>query len=152
MEASQCVFCSIISGLARASIIYQDSFFIALLDKYPFSYGHTLVIPRKHYTDFLQMPENEVGPLYRFVWFITNVVSKAVKPEGFNIGQNNGRAANQIIPHVHIHIIPRFKEDIVTGKWPARHPVNDIELENISQKIKSVMLESDVRNTSNTGL
>jgi histidine triad (HIT) family protein len=150
MEANQCIFCSIISGLARASIIYQDSFFIALLDKYPFSYGHTLVIPRKHYADFLEMPENEVGPLYTFVWFIAKVVSKAVKPEGFNIGQNNGRAANQIIPHVHVHIIPRFKEDIITGRWPSRHPVNDLELENISERIKSVLFASDIRNASNT--
>lgn len=148
MEESRCIFCSIISGRSKGSVIYQDRSFVALLDKYPFSCGHTLVIPKKHYINFLEMPKDEAGALYTTVWFIAKAVLKAVNPEGLNIGQNNGRAANQIIPHVHVHIIPRFKEDVITGRWPSRRPVPDSELEEISESIRSVLIATNIHKSS----
>jgi histidine triad (HIT) family protein len=144
MKVDSCIFCSIVSGHSKAEIIYQDSTFVALLDKYPFSMGHTLVIPRKHYEDLLKMPKEEVGNLYCVVTTIASAISKALKSEGLNIGQNNGRAANQIIPHVHVHVIPRFKQDIVSGRWPSRHLANDLELHEISDKIRSVLPTNNI--------
>ena len=78
------------------------------MDRYPFTLGHTLVIPKKHFEDILQMSDAEVGRLYCIVSLIAKTISKTLKAEGLNIGQNNGSAANQIVPHVHVHIIPRF--------------------------------------------
>jgi histidine triad (HIT) family protein len=145
MKVDSCIFCSIVSGLSKAEIIYQDSDFVALLDKYPFNNGHSLVIPRKHYEDLLEMPKEEVGNLYCMVSIIASAISRALKSEGLNIGQNNGRAANQIIPHVHVHVIPRFKRDIISGRWPSRHLANDLELQEISDKIRSVLPTTSYR-------
>lgn len=142
---NSCIFCSIVSGFLEAAVVYENSSFIAFLDRYPFTPGHTLVIPKKHYEDLLQMPEGEVGRLYGIVSFIAKAISKTVKAEGFNIGQNNGRAANQIVPHVHVHIIPRFiNPQNMNGRWPSRRPAKDEELKELSEKIKPVVLTTNI--------
>ena len=106
------------------------------MDKYPINPGHTLVIPIKHYADVLSMPSSEVGKLHSIVPAIARAVISAVKADGFNIGQNNGLAANQIVPHVHVHIVPRFNDDSPDGKWPVRRVAPQEELSRLAQKIK----------------
>src|SRR5262245_260447 len=106
------------------------------MDKYPINPGHTLVMPIKHYENLLQMPPSEVGRLYALVPSVAKAVIAAVKADGFNIGQNNGIAANQIVPHVHIHVVPRFHNDSPDGKWPARRVASGEELAKIAHKIK----------------
>jgi histidine triad (HIT) family protein len=70
---------------------------------------------------------------------ISKAITSAVNADGFSIGQNNGRAANQIIPHVHVHIVPRFANDSREGKWPSR-TVGDLkQLARTAQKIRSVL-------------
>ncbi|HEX2168760.1 MAG TPA: HIT family protein, partial [Nitrososphaera sp.] len=59
-----------------------------------------------------------------------------VKADGFNVGQNNGSAANQIVPHVHVHIVPRFNDDSPDGRWPSRRVASHEEIAKIAQKIK----------------
>jgi histidine triad (HIT) family protein len=106
------------------------------MDKYPINPGHTLVIPVRHYEDLLHMPSTEVGRLHSLVPAIARAVVSAVKADGFNVGQNNGIAANQIVPHVHVHIVPRFSDDSPDGKWPARRVPKQEELNKIARKIK----------------
>ncbi|MDX1370981.1 MAG: HIT family protein [Nitrososphaeraceae archaeon] len=132
-----CIFCSIIKGNIQGTIVYEDDNFLAIMDKYPITTGHTLVIPKKHYNTLLFMPPKEVGELYSLVSIIAKAVVSAISADGFNIGQNNGRSANQIIPHVHVHIIPRFKNDNSNGRWPTRYIASEIELLNYSEKIKN---------------
>jgi histidine triad (HIT) family protein len=134
-----CLFCSIIKYKMPAVIIYEDKDFVALMDKYPISHGHSLVIPRSHHESLLSMTPSEVGNLYSTVFTITRAVMSAVNADGFSIGQNNGRAANQIIPHVHVHIIPRYADDSREGKWPSRTIGNIEQLARTAQKIKSVL-------------
>jgi histidine triad (HIT) family protein len=110
---------------------------MVIMDKYPINVGHTLVIPRKHYENLLNMPRAEVAELYSIVPDIAKAVVKAVKADGFNVGQNNGIAANQIVPHVHVHIVPRFVYDSPDGKWPARRVAAADELAYTAEKIKS---------------
>jgi histidine triad (HIT) family protein len=112
------------------------------MDKYPINRGHTLVIPTRHYENLLQMPPAEVGRLYSIVPAIAKAVVSAVKADGFNVGQNNGIAANQIVPHVHIHIVPRFIDDSPDGRWPARAVAPNEELTNIAQRIKDKIVLS----------
>jgi histidine triad (HIT) family protein len=95
------------------------------------------VIPKKHYDNLLFMPSDEVGKLYSLVSIIAKAVVSAVSADGFNVGQNNGKSANQIIPHVHVHIIPRFKNDNSNGRWPTRYIAKEEELCDFSKKIKS---------------
>jgi histidine triad (HIT) family protein len=141
-----CLFCSIINNKIPAVVIYEDENFVALMDKYPINHGHSLVIPRSHHESLLSMTPSEVGKLYSIVSTISKAVISAVHADGFSIGQNNGRAANQIIPHVHVHIIPRYAGDSREGKWPSRTIGNTKELSITSQKIRSVLLaHSDIR-------
>ena len=98
--------------------------------------GHTLLMPIRHYETILQMPSVEVGKLYSLVPAFAKAIMSAVRADGFNVGQNNGIAANQIVPHVHVHIVPRFHDDSPDGKWPARTVSSEEELLKIALKIK----------------
>lgn len=134
--AKQCTFCSIIAGELPCAQVYRDKDFLVIMDKYPINPGHTLVIPTKHYDTLLHMPQAEVGKLYAMVPDIAKAVVAAVGADGFNVGQNNGIAANQIVPHVHVHIVPRFIDDSPDGKWPSRRVPAAEELEKVAQKIR----------------
>lgn len=136
---SPCVFCSIIKGHSPVAEIYEDVNFLVLMDKYPINVGHTLIIPRIHYDNLLLMPPKDVGRLYSLVPLIAKAVVSAVKADGFNVGQNNGKAANQIVPHVHVHIVPRFNDDSPNGKWPVRRVGSYEELLNVAEKIRSCL-------------
>ena len=132
-----CIFCSIINGSSEGITVYNNDHFLVLMDKYPISHGHTLVIPKKHYDNLLFMPSDEVGKLYSLVSIIAKAVVSAVSADGFNVGQNNGKSANQIIPHVHVHIIPRFNNDNANGRWPTRYIAKEEELCDFSKRIKN---------------
>ncbi|MGB7663113.1 MAG: HIT family protein [Nitrososphaeraceae archaeon] len=131
-----CVFCAIIRGQSPVAKVYEDNIFLAFMDKYPITSGHTLVLPKYHYGDLFQMTEDEVGNLYRVVHTIASAVYNATGAQGLNTGQNNGKAANQIVPHVHVHIIPRYEKDSRDGKWPSRKVSEYRELEEIANRIK----------------
>jgi histidine triad (HIT) family protein len=131
-----CIFCSIIAGQEPSVYIYRDNSFLVLMDKYPINPGHTLVMPIRHYETLLQMPPAEVAKLYSLVPAIAKAIVSAVKADGFNVGQNNGVAANQIVPHVHVHIVPRFLDDSPDGKWPARKVCSQEDLVVIAHKIR----------------
>jgi histidine triad (HIT) family protein len=117
-------------------MVYRKPGFLVIMDKYPISAGHTLLIPTKHYENLLQMPPSEVSRLYSLVPVLAKAVVSAVRADGFNVGQNNGIAANQIIPHVHVHIVPRFIDDSPDGRWPSRRVASQEELANIATKIR----------------
>lgn len=106
-----CLFCKIISGEIPAKIVYEDDTSIAFLDIAPCTEGHTVVIPKKHYENFTDMNEKDAGNLFASVKKIASAVEKATGADGSNIGLNNGKAAGQEVPHVHIHIIPRKDGD-----------------------------------------
>ena len=117
--------------------IYQDEDKLAILDKYPIDHGHTLVIPKKPYELLTEMPQNEVAELFSLVPVIALAVKKATGADAFSIAQNNGKAAKQIIPHVHVHIIPRYSNKGTV--WTKRNIPDDSELENLSKKIKACL-------------
>jgi histidine triad (HIT) family protein len=110
---------------------------MVIMDKYPINAGHTLLIPVRHYDNILHMPPAEVGKLYSLVPDMAKAIVTAVKADGFNVGQNNGIAANQIVPHVHVHIVPRFIDDSPDGKWPARRVAGHEDLTKVAEKIKT---------------
>ena len=91
-----CLFCDIIAGKIKAHFVYEDKSHIAIMDKYPIQRGHTLVIPRDHYEKITDMNTENVSVLFSKVPFIARAILEATEADGFNIGQNNGKAANQI--------------------------------------------------------
>ena len=96
---NKCIFCSIINNELKAVKIYEDSSYLAFMDKYPINTGHALVLPKKHHSDIFTMDDLEIGKLFSTVSFLAKGIAKALDAKGLNIGQNNGRAANQIVPH-----------------------------------------------------
>lgn len=140
MTAMPCVFCSIVSRRLTSVDVYEESDFMVIMDKYPINVGHTLIITKRHYDNLLSMSPADVGKLYSLVPGLAKAIISAVKADGFNVGQNNGRAANQIVPHVHVHIIPRFNEQTENEKWPTRRVASYTELQIVAKKIKMLLL------------
>ncbi len=131
-----CSFCSIINKKSAAAHVFENDGFIVFMDKYPINTGHTLVLPKEHYQTISDMPLKDVGRLFCLSSHIAKAVMKAVEADGFTLGQNNGEAANQIVPHVHVHIVPRFNNDSEKGRWPSRKTASVEELNEIAYKIR----------------
>lgn len=106
-----CVFCRIVRGEIPASTVYEDDHVLAFLDIAPFNPGHTLVIPKHHHVSLTTVPAALAGHLFAAAGRIAPVVMRAVDADGFNLLLSNGSCAGQVVPHVHLHIIPRHPDD-----------------------------------------
>ena len=133
-----CIFCDILDGKREAHIVYEDENHIAFLDKYPIDDGHTLVIPKKHYERITDMDSNDVGKIFSLIPKIANAVLSGAGADAFSLAQNNGKAAKQIIPHVHIHIIPRYNNKGTV--WTKRQIPTDDVLSELAEKIKTALI------------
>ncbi|HLG31989.1 MAG TPA: HIT family protein [Ignavibacteriaceae bacterium] len=107
----ECIFCNIIAKKSEAEFVFEDDNVIAFLDIAPVNYGHTLVIPKRHYDNFLTVPVEELDHLMKATQFISGAVKRSMNADGFNVISNNGDSAGQSVYHFHFHIIPRFKSD-----------------------------------------
>ena len=124
-----------IDGKLPHHVIYEDDDCLVILDKYPIDNGHSLIITKQHYEKITDMNVDEVSKLFVKIPKIVDAIIKATGADAFSIAQNNGKAAKQIVPHVHIHIIPRYNS---TGTlWTKRKIMNDNELNELAQKIKN---------------
>lgn len=106
-----CIFCEIASGNAEAQVIFENENYKAFLDINPVNYGHTLVIPKTHFDNFLTIPEDKLLGLIKLTQFLAGVIKRSLNADGFNIISNNGASAGQSVFHSHFHIIPRFEKD-----------------------------------------
>jgi len=132
-----CIFCDILNGKREGHIVYEDDSHIAFLDKYPIDDGHTLVITKKHYERITDMDSSDVGKLFSLIPKIAKAVLLGAGADAFSLAQNNGKAAKQIIPHVHVHIIPRYNNKGTV--WTKREiPTQEI-LSELAQKIKTIL-------------
>src|SRR5207244_6765568 len=122
-----------------AVIVFEDQHSIAFLDIHPLNPGHTLVVPKKHYQNMVEMPPKEVGRVFVSVAKVMRGVMKASKADGINIGQSNGRAASQAVFHMHVHVIPRYIHELPEG-FPERKNASIVELVQISRQIKAAMV------------
>lgn len=106
-----CVFCKIIRGEIPCSRLYEDDMVLAFLDIAPFNYGHALVIPKDHHHSITTLPSHFHAKIMETACKVAVAQMRALKAEGFNLALNNGRCAGQEVPHVHLHVIPRFVDD-----------------------------------------
>jgi histidine triad (HIT) family protein len=133
-----CIFCDILSGVRDSHILYEDRSHIAFLDKYPIDDGHSLVVPKEHHEKITDMDTKAVGDLFSIVPKIASAILDATGANAFSLGQNNGRAAKQIIPHVHVHIIPRYNHKGTV--WTKRSISDDEKLSMLAKKIKRMII------------
>ena len=135
---TDCIFCDIINGKLPCHLIHKDENHIVILDRYPIDIGHSLIITKKPYEKLTDMSVEEIMDLFSKIPKIISAIIKATKADGFSIAQNNGKAAKQIIPHVHVHIIPRY--NATETLWTQRKLMKDIELDKLVQKIRSFVV------------
>ena len=116
---SDCIFCKIVAGELPSARVYEDETKLAFMDIGPVQPGHTLLIPKKHYERFTDLPDDLAADLARVLPRLSRAVAGAADADGFNLLQMNGACAGQVVPHVHIHIIPRHEDDGYSFHWKA---------------------------------
>jgi diadenosine tetraphosphate (Ap4A) HIT family hydrolase len=116
-----CPFCE----PASDQIIYRDANILCLWDGFPVSDGHALVVPIRHFASWFEATFDEQTSLVRGIEIARQAIESRYKPAGFNIGINVGEASGQTVPHLHVHVIPRFQGDVYDPRGGVRHVIPD---------------------------
>jgi len=119
-------------------MVYEDEELMAFMDKNPVTRGHLLVAPKAHYETLLDLDADLVSRLFVLVARVAKALWRALRPDGLNVLQNNRPVAWQSIPHVHVHLIPRYHGDGISVVWPARHK-SLRELEEVAEEIRRAL-------------
>jgi histidine triad (HIT) family protein len=122
-----CIFCNIIHGESQGYTVFEDEMSVAFLDYRPLVHGHVLLMPKRHYETLLDLPKDLVGPLFANVQLLARVIEQGLEAGGTFVGVNN--RISQSVPHLHIHIVPRRKDDKLFTQdfsW-RRQPYKDEE-------------------------
>jgi histidine triad (HIT) family protein len=106
-----CIFCRIVAGEIPAEVVAREPAVTAFLDVHPLADGHVLVVPRAHAACVEDLEPTDADALFRAVVRLAGPVRDALGAAGTTIGINNGDATGQTIPHVHVHIVPRWPGD-----------------------------------------
>jgi histidine triad (HIT) family protein len=137
--SEDCIFCKILAGELPSFKVFESDVAIAFLDINPIHDGHALVVPKKHYPDFLHMPKEDFCEFSEALQKVAKAVKQATNADGINIGLNVGKAAGQLVFHAHAHVIPRFEGDGLKA-W-ARTSEEKPELEQAAEKIRAALQE-----------
>ena len=133
-----CVFCKIVNRETPSRRVYEDENFIAFLDINPVNFGHTLIIPREHYENFSETPEDALVGMVRIAKKISPAIVEAMGAPAFNVSFNSGPEAGQSVPHVHMHVIPRHADD-GHKSWHGRARYPEGEMGVTAKKIKELI-------------
>jgi len=133
-----CPFCAIIAGEVESQIVFEDEVSFAFLDKRPLFPGHCLLVPRRHYETFGDLPPELIGPLFTNAQLLSRAVEVAMKAEGSFVAINN--RVSQSVPHLHVHIVPRRKKDGLKGFfWPRTPYKSESEMEDVLRAIRAAI-------------
>ena len=117
MRDKDCVFCKILDGVIPSAKLFEDEDFVIILDIGPATFGHALIIPKNHYANIYEMPEELLSKSICLAKVWGEKIVKALHADGLNLVQNNGLAAGQTVFHYHLHLIPRYEKDAVGDLW-----------------------------------
>ena len=106
-----CLFCKIVNKEIPNYTVYEDDQVLAFLDIFPHAIGHTVVIPKVHAHDLVELSSEQIAPLFAAVKKVQVKLQTGLNPEGFTVGWNHGEAGGQAVPHLHIHVLPRWQID-----------------------------------------
>ncbi|NTV79508.1 MAG: HIT domain-containing protein [Clostridiales bacterium] len=115
-----CIFCKLANKVFATNVIYEDEDFTVILDNGPATRGHALILPKEHYANLYEIPEELVGKAFVLAKKMAVKMTGLLKCEGFNLVQNNGTVAGQTVFHFHIHLIPRYSQDHQNILWEPR--------------------------------
>jgi len=136
LNDEECIFCQIVGKKIPSQILFENETTLAFLDIFPVSKGHTIVIPKNHYNNLEDIPVNRLTELFEVVKKVSTTIHKKLKVDGYNILQNNFKAAGQLINHFHVHIIPRSRKD---GKFQLSTPKEQMKEEELKCLRKTII-------------
>lgn len=135
MREENCIFCKIIGGEIPSAKLYEDEDFVIILDAGPASLGHALILPKEHYANVFEMPEELLAKCVNLAKVWGEKLVKTLNADGLNLVQNNGLAAGQTVFHYHLHMIPRYENDQVGELWTPGKLTDEMRQE-ILEKVK----------------
>lgn len=131
-----CIFCKIINGDIPSRRIYEDENFVVMMDVSPASKGHSLLLPKEHYANVFEMPDELLEELLKVAKKVAAQMKEALQADGINLLQNNGEAAGQTVFHYHMHLIPRYEGEAPILTWePKSYAAEEMD------EIKSTILK-----------
>ena len=137
MRDENCIFCKIANGEIPSTTVYEDDDFRVILDLSPASKGHALILPKEHYANLYELPDEAASKVLIVAKNVVAKMTKALGCDGYNLVQNNGEVAGQTVFHFHMHLIPRYKEDQLGLGWKMGE-LTDADREDILAKLKEV--------------
>jgi histidine triad (HIT) family protein len=145
MQDPNCIFCKIIAGKIPSRLIMQNEKAIALLDAFPLSVGHSLVIPKSHYAKVQQMGKQDAMAVFERVWELVGAVETGSEVTASTIAIHNGSEAGQEVPHVHVHIVPRKRGDgagAIHSMFKVKPKLSSQEMDSLCERIASNLSSS----------
>lgn len=133
---NDCIFCKIVAKEIPATTIFEDDEVLVFMDIGPIIKGHALVIPKKHYDPVTDTPDEVLAKLHITAKRIADAQMNALGADGVNIMQNNGKASGQEVPHIHVHVIPRFCDDGHHWNWNPKKYDNLAEMNDLAEKLR----------------
>lgn len=134
MRKEDCIFCKIANGDIPSKTLYEDDDFRVILDLGPATKGHALILPKDHYANLYELPEETAAGVMKLAKKMATQMTGKLGCDGFNLVQNNGETAGQTVFHFHLHLIPRYENDGQKIGWTPGCPTQD-ELEEIKNTI-----------------
>lgn len=134
MKDNNCIFCKIAAGEIPSKTLYEDDKFRVILDLNPATRGHGLILPKNHYANLYELPEETAGEVMKLAKKMVKIMTDKLKCDGFNLVQNNGEQAGQTVFHFHMHLIPRYKNDGQVLGWKEKSTTSE-ELEEVKNII-----------------
>lgn len=131
-----CLFCKIIRGEIPCSKVYEDEHTLAFLDIGPIIQGHTLVVPKQHVDPITEADDHLLAQVISTAKKIAAAQMNILHADGVNIIQNNGAAAGQVVPHLHVHVIPRYTDDGHTWNWNAKSYDNMDQMTQLAEQLR----------------
>lgn len=133
-----CIFCKILKGDIPSYTVYEDEYFKVILDRFPSTLGHILILPKQHAENIYELSDESASKLLVVAKKMSIALKESLNIEGLNLLQNNGELAGQTIFHFHLHLIPRYKDDGIKVGWECINP-DYSELQDTILKIKSIL-------------
>ena len=135
MKDENCIFCKIVAREIPTEIIAETEHTVSFVDIMPANFGHSLVIPKEHFANIHELPEEIASVVFKEAKRLATAVQSAVGADGINIIMNNGKASGQVIFHAHVHIIPRLETDGFTW-WPPKKYEFPTQMQELGEKIR----------------
>ncbi|MCR5545940.1 MAG: HIT family protein [Lachnospiraceae bacterium] len=135
MKKDDCIFCKLANGEIPTNSIYEDDDFKVILDASPATKGHALILPKEHYDNIYEVDDSVAAKIMPLAKKLATHMTKKLGCGGFNILQNNGEAAGQTVFHLHVHLLPRYKDEKAILEWDHLE-FSDEEMAEIRDSLK----------------